>query len=41
VAHDPFSGRQIEIDPISKRVLTPNFPLVNFKINSYRRVVVN
>jgi len=41
VAHDPFSGAQIEIDPSTKRVLTPNFPLANFKVNGYQRVSIN
>jgi hypothetical protein len=41
VAHDPFTGTQIEIDPNTKRVLTPDFPLANFKVNAYQAVSVN
>jgi hypothetical protein len=42
VAHDPWSGTQIEIDPASKTVVFPaNFPLKNFKVNGYQSVTIN
>jgi hypothetical protein len=42
VANDPFTAQQIEIDPATKRVLSPaNFPLTNFKVNGYQPVTLN
>jgi hypothetical protein len=37
VANDPFTGRQVEINPATKRVTTP-FPLTNFTVNGYEAV---
>jgi hypothetical protein len=34
VANDPFTGKQVEISPATKRVTTP-FPLKNFTVNGY------
>jgi hypothetical protein len=37
VANDPFTGRQVFIDPETKRVTSPaDFPLDGFKVNGYR-----
>jgi len=42
VANDAFTGEQIEIDPATKKVLSPaNFPLANFKVNAYQPVMLN
>ncbi|MPZ55601.1 MAG: hypothetical protein GEU91_03705 [Rhizobiales bacterium] len=42
LAHDPWTGQQVKIDPTTKRVVSPeNFPLANFKVNGYRTVTVN
>ena len=39
IAHDPWTGRQVRIDPVTKRVVAPaDFPLAGFKINGYRAV---
>jgi hypothetical protein len=42
IAHDPWTGQQVTIDPATKRVVVPaDFPLENFKVNGYRPVTVN
>ena len=41
VAHDPQTGRQVMIDPVSRSVMSANFPLRNFKVNAYQSVTVN
>jgi hypothetical protein len=41
VANDPLTGEQIEIDPLTKKVLSPNFPLAKFKVNGYQAVTLN
>ncbi|MGB7257379.1 MAG: GLUG motif-containing protein [Pseudolabrys sp.] len=42
VANDPWTGAQVEIDPVSKKVISPrNFPLANFTVNGYQAVTVN
>jgi hypothetical protein len=41
VANDPWTGMQVEISPVTKKVVTPaNFPLKNFTVNGYQPVVV-
>ncbi|MGQ0485905.1 MAG: hypothetical protein ACT4SY_11210 [Hyphomicrobiales bacterium] len=42
IAHDPRTGRQIEIDPITKKVVKPaRFPLKEFVVDRYQAVTVN
>ncbi len=42
VANDPATGLQVEIDPATKKVISPaNFPLANFTVNGYRAVAVH
>ena len=41
VANDPASGSQIKINPNTKRVLTPDFPLSNFRVDGYQPVRIN
>jgi hypothetical protein len=41
VAHDPWTGQQIEIDPASKTVVTPGFPLRNFVVDGYQPVTID
>jgi hypothetical protein len=39
VANDPWTGRQVQIDPATKRVVAPaDFPLRSFTVNGYRVV---
>jgi hypothetical protein len=39
VADDPWTGQQVTVNPITKKVLSPaNFPLTNFTVNAYRAV---
>ena len=42
VAHDPWTGRQVMIDPATKKVFSPaSFPLAKFRVNGYRQVTLN
>ena len=42
VAHDPWTGAQVMIDPSTKRVISPqNFPLADFRVNGFRKVTLN
>jgi hypothetical protein len=42
VAHDPWTGTQVAIDPASKTVISPSsFPLKNFVVDGYQPVVLN
>jgi hypothetical protein len=42
IANDPWTGQQVEIDPVTKRVIAPSdFPLANFKVNGLRTVTVH
>jgi hypothetical protein len=37
VANDPWTGRQVLINPATKRVVSPaGFPLAGFEIDGYR-----
>jgi hypothetical protein len=38
VANDPWTGTQVEVDPVTRKVVTPGFPLATFKVNGYRAV---
>lgn len=39
IANDPWTGKQVKIDPRTKSVVSPpDFPLANFSINQYRVV---
>jgi hypothetical protein len=38
VANDPWTGTQVEISPVTRKVVTPGFPLSTFKVNGYRPV---
>jgi hypothetical protein len=39
VANDPWTGRQVRIDPSTKTVTSPtDFPLENFKVIGFRTV---
>jgi hypothetical protein len=38
VANDPYTGKQVEISPTTKRVLTPRFPLAGFKVDGYQAI---
>ena len=41
VANDPWTGRQVRIDPATKRVSSPLlFPLAGFKINGFQVVTL-
>jgi hypothetical protein len=41
VANDPWTGRQVTIDPLTKQVIAPaDFPLANFTIDAYRPVIL-
>jgi hypothetical protein len=41
VANDPFTGKQVRIDPTTKTVQSPaNFPLQHFRVNGYRPVTL-
>ena len=41
VANDPCTGRQVAIDPLSKKAVLPSdFPLANFKVNGFQIVVL-
>jgi hypothetical protein len=40
-ANDPWTGQQVAIDPLSKKVVSPSdFPLANFKVNGFQIVVL-
>ncbi|MPZ56544.1 MAG: hypothetical protein GEU91_08625 [Rhizobiales bacterium] len=42
IANDPWSGEQVMIDPLTKKVVSPaDFALANFRINGYRPVTLN
>jgi len=42
VANDPWTGKQVTIDPATKRVVSPeNFPLNNFTVDGYQPVTLN
>lgn len=41
LADDPFTGRQVRIDPKTKHVVSPGFPLEDFVVDGYREVTVN
>jgi hypothetical protein len=42
LANDPWTGTQVEINPATKKVVTPaNFPLKNFTVDGYQPVIVN
>lgn len=42
LANDPWTGRQVKIDPTTKRVASPaDFPLENFTLDAYRTVTIN
>jgi hypothetical protein len=41
VANDPWTGRQVRIDPATKRVIAPaDFPLANFQVDQFRVVSI-
>jgi hypothetical protein len=41
LANDPWTGRQVTIDPLSKQVIAPDdFPLANFTVDAYRPVTL-
>jgi hypothetical protein len=41
IANDPFTWRQVKIDPVSKHVTSPaNYPLPNFTVTGYRPVTL-
>jgi hypothetical protein len=41
VANDPWTGRQVLIDVKTRRVVSPGFPLTDFKVDGYRVVKLN
>jgi hypothetical protein len=42
VADDPWTGKQVYIDPATKTVISPkNFPLDKFKVDGYQPVTIN
>jgi hypothetical protein len=42
VAHDPWTGSQLMIDPNTKKVIAPsNFPLSNFTVDGYQPVIIS
>ena len=41
VADDPWTGKQVRINPVSKRVVTPaGFPLPNFVVNGFQAITI-
>jgi hypothetical protein len=41
VAHDPWTGRQVLIDPATKRVVSPaRFPLADFQVEGFQVVTI-
>ena len=41
VANDPWTGLQVTIDPLTKKIVSPaNFPLTGFKVDGYRPVTL-
>ena len=38
VANDPWTGRQVRIDPVTKQVTTPGFPLAGFTVHGYSTI---
>jgi hypothetical protein len=41
-ANDPFTGQQVRINPVTKRVVTPaKFPLKQFTIDRIQTITVN
>jgi hypothetical protein len=40
IANDPFTGRQVRINPVTKRVMSSGFPLKTFRVNGYRPVTL-
>lgn len=41
VANDPWTGRQVEIDPVTRKVISPaNFPLKDFTVNAFQAVTI-
>jgi hypothetical protein len=42
IANDPWTGMQVTIDPVSKKVVWPaDFPLTGFKVDGYQPMTVN
>jgi hypothetical protein len=42
IAHDPWTGQQVTIDLLTKKVIVPgDFPLNKFKVNAYQPVTLN
>ena len=42
IANDPWTGQQVTIDPVTKKVLWPaNYPLTGFKIDGYQPVTLS
>jgi hypothetical protein len=42
IANDPWTGRQVTIDPTTKAVIVPaNFPLENFAVDAYAAISLN
>jgi len=41
IADDPATGQQVQIDPVTKKVISPaGFPLAHFMVNGYRPVTL-
>ena len=41
VANDPWTGQQVQIDPVTKHVVLPaNFPLANFTVNGMQSLTI-
>jgi hypothetical protein len=41
VANDPWTGKQVRIDPRTKHVVSPGFPLTDFTVNGFQTVTIN
>jgi hypothetical protein len=41
LADDPWTGRQVSVDPKTKRVTTPGFPLEDFEVDAFQEVTLN
>lgn len=42
IANDPWTGRQVEIDPVTKKVVSPDdFPLKNFRVNAFQTAAIH
>jgi hypothetical protein len=41
IANDPWTGTQVEISPVTKTVVSPDFPLAHFKVDGFQSITPN